>query len=188
MTTTKDSSDFIDGRCPVCGVQGDWNFISRRMECRTCNTSGAGYSLAGAVTEHHEKTETKREDQVTETYQERMPDGQLFKITVVSDVPKLEEFLKPKLSFSERLGLFHRNRSKPLFNQEKRWGRDHLRKLADNDYGYDVLVEAHLVAQRQWKKPLEAEPEYKETDLQDMMDSLTEFFRQRDTRDEISPI
>lgn len=157
--------EFKDGRCPLCGKLGTWNFVTRRMECKSCSLSGFGTTSFEAAEKQRasmrqppqptESTKTPvtqtSNDWVTETYFEKKKDGSLVTRTVRRYVPKKQDRYIPDLMVNVPMALFTKHRLAKLIEQEKRWGRDNLRKRGFKRIGTEKDERGHSV--KLWARP-----------------------------------
>lgn len=140
------TNDFEHLPCPHCGKRGlKWDFAAGQPRCPHCHLSGfpaEGKTPAPeqAPTQKAEpKPITNKEiehsarnsnlaQKVTETYERETPNGEIEYVKVERLVPVTPERDIPDLTINYKMALFVKHRLRGLISQEKRWGRDDLRK------------------------------------------------------------
>lgn len=143
MTKT---NDFEHLKCPHCGKKGlKWDFAAGQARCPHCYLSG--FPAKGTAptpeqpppkqTEPRAYTNSDIERQarnsgisqkVTETYERETPNGEIETVKVERLVPVTPLASLPDLTINYKMALFVKHRLRGLISQEKRWGRDDLRK------------------------------------------------------------
>ena len=138
------ANDFENMPCPHCGHKAlRWDFSAGQPRCNNCHLSGFPVEQDAPKPVPQKKKEPKaltnadieREirqsnltDEVTETYTHEHPNGEHGTVVVKRTVPVIPADKIPDLSIDYPTARFAQWRLRELAAQERRWGRDDLRK------------------------------------------------------------
>lgn len=145
------SNDFEHVPCPHCKKKGlRWDFAANQPRCPHCHLSGFPAEEQAATPPSQPPAEPKKTPStptpttnaeiervgknnslsqiVKTTYYRQVLNGTHEQVTIERLVPAPPADTIPDLTISYKHALFHRHRLRALIEQEKRWGRDDLRK------------------------------------------------------------
>lgn len=127
-----------DGTCPECGKTANWDRAARVYVCMRCGVTSAPQRRERLV---------HRREITSETYV-TLRQGRKVKVERSYHCPLLPEDERPDLAFSEAVASVVRLELRAARDNERRWGRDHLRKQRERGEPYDLLNDAAWVVER----------------------------------------